>query len=225
MKIEAIGVSKSFLREGKGTNMLVAVSETDFSLPEGTFTILKGRSGSGKSTLLNMLAGLLAPTTGRVLLDGRDLAQLGDDELSRLRNAKIGIIPQGQTGLECLTVLENVMLPQTVYGERDGLRERAERLLDELGISHLRDARPKELSGGEMRRMSIARALAGSPAMILADEPTSDLDDENTALVFRMLREAADGGAAALVVTHEPDAEKYADKTYRMSAGAIAEEG
>ncbi|MBQ8080255.1 MAG: ABC transporter ATP-binding protein [Oscillospiraceae bacterium] len=221
MMLEAQGIRKEFIRQGKGTNRLVAVQDTDLTLGAGELTVLMGRSGSGKSTLLNMLAGLLAPTAGRILLDGEDLYAMEDRALSRLRNAKIGVIPQGQTALHSLTVLENVLLPVRMYDPKADAAPEALALLERLGIAELQQDKPAALSGGELRRMAIARAVIRRPQIILADEPTGDLDDENTAIVFDFLRESARNGAAVLVVTHEGDAVQYADRIYRMNAGVL----
>ncbi len=219
--LEAQGIRKEFIRQGKGTNRLVAVQDTDLTLGAGELTVLMGRSGSGKSTLLNMLAGLLAPTAGRILLDGEDLYAMEDRALSRLRNARIGVIPQGQTALHSLTVLENVLLPVRMYDPKADAAPEALALLERLGIAELQQDKPAALSGGELRRMAIARAVIRRPQIILADEPTGDLDDENTAIVFDFLRESARNGAAVLVVTHEGDAVQYADRIFRMNAGVL----
>ena len=219
--LEAQGIRKEFIRQGKGTNRLVAVQDTDLTLGAGELTVLMGRSGSGKSTLLNMLAGLLAPTSGRILLDGEDLYAMEDRALSRLRNARIGVIPQGQTALHSLTVLENVLLPVRMYDPKADAAPEALALLERLGIAELQHDKPAALSGGELRRMAIARAVIRRPQIILADEPTGDLDDENTAIVFDFLRESARNGAAVLVVTHEGDAVQYADRIFRMNAGVL----
>ena len=219
--LEAQGIRKEFIRQGKGTNRLVAVQDTDLTLGAGELTVLMGRSGSGKSTLLNMLAGLLAPTAGRILLDGEDLYAMEDRALSRLRNARIGVIPQGQTALHSLTVLENVLLPVRMYDPKADAAPEALALLERLGIAELQQDKPAALSGGELRRMAIARAVIRRPQIILADEPTGALDDENTAIVFDFLRESARNGAAVLVVTHEGDAVQYADRIFRMNAGVL----
>lgn len=222
MSIRAEGVTKEYIRESKGTNRFFAVKETDITIESGALTVLMGRSGSGKSTLLNILAGLIVPSSGRVFLDETDLYALPDAELSRLRNKRIGVIPQGQTALHSLTVMENVMLPYTLYkdaGEKD--EQYARYLLEQLDIAELAGAMPSELSGGELRRMAIARALVRKPGVILADEPTGDLDDENTETVFCCLKSFAQDGAAVLVVTHENGAEDYADRLLKMSAGTI----
>ena len=221
--LRAEGISRRFFRKTGTANFFYAVQETDFTLPAAALTELTGRSGSGKSTFLHMLAGLLEPTGGKVWLDGADLYALDDAARSRLRNAKIGVIPQGQTALRSLTALENVLLPCRMYGEAENTAAALE-LLGRVGIAGLKDAYPDELSGGESRRLAVARALIRGPEILLADEPTGDLDDENTASVLRLLREAADSGTAVLLVTHERDAAAYADTVYRMDGGRLTRE-
>lgn len=224
MQLKAENAVKEFIREGRGTNIFTAVAENNIILESGQFTVLTGRSGSGKTTLLNMLAGLLPPTRGRIMLDGTDLYALDDKRLSRLRNERIGVIPQGQTAVYSLTVIENVLLPFMLYKEQSSEAEKyARELLERLDIAPLANVKPSELSGGELRRMSIARALIRRPSVILADEPTGDLDDENTRAVFEFLRRTADEGAAVLTVTHESDAGQYAHRLMRMNGGRLEE--
>lgn len=221
MILRAEAVSKQFLREAKGTNIFTAVKETDFELAEGKLTVLTGRSGSGKSTLLNMLSGLLVPTSGTVWAGDKELYEMEDKALSRLRNQMFGFIPQGQSAIHSLNVMENVLLPFTLYGDGEGAEEYARQLLERMGIAELETAMPSELSGGELRRMAIARALVRKPAIVFADEPTGDLDDENTEIVFGMLKQETEQGASVLLVTHEKDADRYADEIYRMSGGVL----
>ena len=223
MMLKAEKISKEFIREMKHTNRFLAVQETDFSLESGSLTVLMGRSGSGKSTLLNMLAGLMMPSSGKILLNDTDMYALSDKKLSAFRNRHIGVIPQGQTALYSLNVLENICLPYTLYGEEPHEAD-ACALLDRLEISHLRNAMPSELSGGELRRMAIARAMMKKPGILLADEPTSDLDDETTKIVFSFLKESAHNGTAVLIVTHENDAKNYADRSFRMNAGMLCQD-
>lgn len=268
MELRAEKITCQYHRQGKGTNVFTALQETDLTLSPGKLVEVEGRSGSGKSTLLNIMAGILAPASGKVLLDGQDLYAMSDVELSKTRNLWIGMIPQGQTGLRSLTVFENVLLPSMLYsgkeaggtardethvrkdekagqsvsekswdiaknkvfagtGEKTGQSvssdpgERANELLEQVGIAHLKDAYPDELSGGELRRMAIARALMMDPGVVLADEPTADLDDENTQIVLTLLRRCADEGKAVLLVTHEREAAAYADVVLRMSDGVL----
>ena len=221
MELRAEKVTREFLRPSGKSNRFTAVKPTDLSLQAGSLTVLMGRSGSGKTTLLNMLSGLLIPTSGKITADGRDLYAMTDKELSRFRNKHIGVIPQGQTAIHSLSVRENILLPFALYGETPD-EKRADELMERLGITELAGAKPAELSGGELRRAAIARAVIRKPELIFADEPTGDLDDENTAEVFTFLEEYAREGGTVLVVTHENDAKRYADRVMTMSAGALA---
>jgi putative ABC transport system ATP-binding protein len=221
MTVRAENISKQFIRNGKGTNCFYAVEKCDFTLAEGQLTVIMGRSGSGKSTLLNMLSGLLAPTSGKIYYDDTDIYGMDDKRLSFFRNEHIGVIAQGQTALHSLTVLENVCMPAALYGNAEDCKEYAAELLEKLGIAQLCNSKPAELSGGEMRRMAIARAIVKNPAIILADEPTGDLDDVNTKAVIELLKGKASEGAAVLLVTHENEAREYADKLYTMKNGCI----
>ncbi|MCR5088474.1 MAG: ABC transporter ATP-binding protein [Oscillospiraceae bacterium] len=220
MELRAENIGKKYFRDKKSSNFFYAVRELSLDLRAGTVTEVMGRSGSGKSTMLNMFAGLLTPDEGEIYVDEIRLYSLKDEQRSALRNRCIGVIPQGQTGLHSLTVMENVKLPCMLYGE--GVSdELALSLLERVGIADLKDAYPNELSGGEMRRLSIARALIRKPGILLADEPTGDLDDENTKAVLSLLRETADTGTAVLLVTHESEAAAYADSVYRMHEGIL----
>ena len=222
MTLRAEGAAKRYFRKTGQANYFYAVQPLNLTLEPGALTVLMGRSGSGKTTLLHMLGGLLTPTEGKVWLGDTDLYSLKDAALSRLRNGQISVVPQGRSAVDTLTVMENILLPAALYGDgsRDDL---AKHWMEALGIAHLAQARPAELSGGELRRMAIARALTVDPQVILADEPTGDLDDENTALVLHAFRAAADLGKTLLLVTHEADALPYADRAYKMDAGAVTE--
>ena len=238
MILEAIDVEKWYLR-GKGdSNRFFAVRSTDLVLEPGKVVVLTGRSGSGKTTLMNMMAGLLTPDRGMVRVDEQDLYAMQDDSLSKLRNRHFGMIPQGADVLPELTVMENILLARGIYKSRpedrsvngDGrepasFQDAADRLLEQMEISHLAQAQAKELSGGERRRVCIARALAGNAEFVFADEPTSDLDDENMRIILAMLRKAADLGSAVLIVSHDMEAQEYADLRYRMDNSCMIEAG
>ena len=224
MILKAENISKRYFRQTGEANFFEAVRPLSLTLNPGQVTVLMGRSGSGKTTLLHMLSGLLTPTGGRVLLNDTDLYALPDPALSRLRNEKIGVVPQGRSAVSTLTVLENILLPGRLYRRPISLST-AERWMAALEIGHLKAAFPAELSGGELRRVAIAHAQAQDPAVILADEPTGDLDDENTARALALLRDAArQGGKTVLLVTHENDAARIADRVLTMDAGVLKEE-
>ena len=221
MIIEATGLTKEFARARGGKRLFTAVHPLDIGLEERQLTLISGHSGSGKSTLANMLAGILTPTAGHVRLDGTDLYSLRDEELSRLRNERIGLVPQGHTALRALTVLDNVLLPSILYTKDEAPADRAHELLAAVGLGDLADAAPTELSGGELRRMAIARALLMDPAVVVADEPTAGLDSANATAVLTLLRHAADRGTAVLVVSHEAEAQRFADRSYVMEDGHL----
>ena len=221
MELRAEKISQDFLRYSAKDGYFVAVAETNLTLAAGTLTAVTGRSGSGKSTLLHILGGLMKPVTGRVLLDETDLYALDEDTRTRLRSRHIGIVPQRLMSLAALSVRENILLPALLTGTQENVAARADELMERLGIRKLASVVPAELSGGELRRATIARALVMKPAILLADEPTGDLDEENTHSVLRLLRETADAGAAVLLVTHESDARNYADICYTMTAGKL----
>ena len=221
MKLEAKGVKKDFARGGNSGSVLEAVKPLDFSLESGELVEITGRSGSGKSTLLSMMAGMLVPTGGSICIDDTDIYSMKEEERSRLRNDRIGLIPQGHTALRSLTVLENVMLPFVLYHRETPPEDRAKELLWKVGLFDMKDERPNALSGGELRRMAVARALLMKPEVLLADEPTAGLDDENVELVMELLRSAADEGASVLLVTHENEARKYADRVLAMDGGRL----
>ena len=221
MELRAEKISQDFLRYSAKDGYFIAVQETDLRLAAGTLTVVTGRSGSGKSTLLHILGGLMKPVTGRVLVDDVDLYTMGEDARTRLRSRCIGIVPQRLMSLAALSVRENILLPALLAGEAEKFAPRADELMEHLGIRKLASVAPSELSGGELRRVTIARALVMQPRILLADEPTGDLDEENTQSVLRLLRETTDAGTAVLLVTHESEARNYADICYTMTAGKL----
>lgn len=221
MELRAEKISQDFLRYSAKDGYFIAVQETDFCLAAGTLTVVTGRSGSGKSTLLHILGGLMKPVTGRVLVDDVDLYAMGEDARTRLRSRHIGIVPQRLMSLASLSVRENILLPTLLAGEAEKFAPRVDELMERLGIRKLASVAPSELSGGELRRVTIARALVMKPAVLLADEPTGDLDEENTQSVLSLLRETADAGTAVLLVTHESEAQNYADTCYTMTVGKL----
>ena len=218
--LEIKNISKSYNRQGKD---FFAVKDVNLNISDGDFIHIIGRSGSGKSTFLNIVAGLLSADKGTLLLDGTNYLELNDEEKSKFRNKNIGFIPQSPALLGYLNILENIRLPYDMY-EKDGDSEgKARYFLNELGLEHLAKSYPKELSGGEIRRIIIARALMTDPKILIADEPTSDLDIEATKEVMDLLKKINEKGTTVLIVTHELDTLKYGKKVYTMSEGVLTE--
>lgn len=222
MELRAENISMRYFRKRGEANFFEAVCPVSLTLKSGEMTVLKGKSGSGKTTLTHILAGLLNPSDGKVFLNETDLYALNDADLSRLRNEKIGVIPQGRSAVDTLTVYENILLPGMLYGKDEDRTAKAEEWMEKLGIAELRDAMPAELSGGELRRLAIARVLAGDPEVILADEPTGDLDDENTRIVLETFHSLAhEKNRLVFIVTHESDVLPYADRIMKMENGRL----
>ncbi len=228
MKLSAKNISMKYKRQTKEANFFYGVYPQDLEVKEASLTVIFGRSGSGKTTLLNILSGLQKPTEGQVLHGETDIYAMDDEALSLWRGTRLGIIPQGRSLLDTLTVQENVMLPGMLHGgktqDNAKLEKRCQDLLTQLEIAHLKHSYPSELSGGELRRGAIARALVFEPFLIFADEPTGDLDDISTQNVLKLLRREADRGAAVVMVTHDKEAAHYADHCYRMDAGVLTKE-
>lgn len=207
----------------RGDRRFLAVDHVSLDVEAGSCVSVIGRSGSGKSTLLNLAAGMLSPTSGSVELLGQDLAGLGDSRLSRLRCDAIGFIPQGPSALPGLTVLENVLLPFVLWPHGGDGEGAVRLLLSRFGIEGLADAYPEDLSGGELRRALIARALVNRPSIVIADEPTSDLDAVSRRGVMECLAALRDDGTTLLVVSHDLDTLDFADRVYTMADGRLTE--
>jgi putative ABC transport system ATP-binding protein len=200
-----------------------AVDRIDLEVPAGQFVIGRGRSGSGKSTLLHLVAGLQAPTGGSVLIDGVNLHALARRECDRFRRMRLGIVFQFFNLVPSLTVEMNVALPLMLEGKRlPDVHDRVVEILDALGMAHRMEHSPHQLSGGEMQRVAIARALVAQPALILADEPTGNLDSATSHEVFALLADQTrKRGIAALVMTHDTDVLGFADRVIEISDGRI----
>lgn len=230
--VELTRVTREFMRR---KHKFFAVNNVSFALNSGDFVAIVGKSGNGKSTLLNLIAGLLKPTHGSVKVCGEEISErtFSDAKMSRLRACDIGFVTQSQTLLQNLTVHDNILLPVQIAASacevsKSGISKaevsksevsedlnetRALELCKQLHIEDLLWCYPNELSGGEMRRVMIVRALINNPKLLILDEPTGDLDVEHTRIVVKMLREAAKNGVAVLMVTHDVEAARCADRT------------
>ena len=214
--IELRGVSKTVTSGGRPLTILHPL---DLTVASGRFLAVLGPSGSGKSTLLGLVAGLDAPTTGEILIDGVDIARLSEDALARLRGGKIGFVFQFFHLVPSLTAYENILVPMEIAGRRDAAT-RARRLLGEVGLDDRGHHYPSQLSGGEQQRIAIARALANDPPIILADEPTGNLDSTTGRLVMQLLLDARrTRQTTMMLVTHDADLASLADSSLVLRDG------
>lgn len=221
--VKTEGIIKEFGDKVK-TRVLFGI---DLELRTGEFTSLVGNSGSGKSTLLNIIGALDRPTEGKIMIDGTDLADLNDDELAYFRNRTLGFIFQSHFLLPQFTVLENVLIPYLIYAGKASpkVRKRAVDLLDRVGLGHRLDNRANAISGGEQQRAAIARALINQPRLILADEPTGNLDSNNAEKIFQMLREInQENQTSFIMVTHDRDLAHRADRLLGLKDGLITQD-
>lgn len=218
--VDVNNVYKIFERGGRD---FTALNDVDFSVNSGDFINIVGKSGSGKSTLLTILSAIQDPTKGDVRVLERKISEMTDDEKSHYRNEFVGYVPQTLGTLSTLNVIDNVRLPHFfMKREGDGIK-RAEELLDMCGILHLKYEFPRNLSGGEVKRVLIARALMNDPKILLADEPTSDLDSATSSEIMEMLKKINDNGTTIIIVTHDDDLLKYGSRLLEMSDGKLKE--
>ena len=204
-----------------GDQPLTILHPIDLVVPDAQFLAITGPSGSGKSTLLGLVAGLDAPTSGQILIDGREVTGLGEDDLARLRRVSIGFVFQFFHLIPSLTALENVMVPMEIAARADA-RVRAIRLLEEVGLTARGHHSPSQLSGGEQQRIALARALSNDPPILLADEPTGNLDAANGQHVMELLLEVRRSRGATLVLaTHDMTLASHAGAVLRLRGGRI----
>jgi len=204
---------------------ITPVRNVTLDIGPGELIVIIGRSGTGKTTLLNLAAGLIRPTSGRVTVDGRDLAAMTDQELSQLRTRTIGFVFQFPSLLSSFTVLENIAMPAhfvTGNGHRE-VRRRAEEILGLMGLADKKNVYPRQLSAGEQKRVVISRSLINDPQIVLADEPTSDLDSKTEREVMALLKEVNARGVAFLMVTHNLQLLPFATRAFEMENGALKE--
>lgn len=208
---------------GSGATRVEAVRDVSLDVLSGSFVVVRGRSGSGKTTLLNLLGGLDTPTSGTVTLDGDHLGSMGDRATAELRRTKIGFIFQAFGLIPILSAAENVEVPMRLVGTEPGLRtERSRDLLELVGLGQRADHRPDELSGGEQQRVAIARAIANRPRLLMADEPTGQLDSRTGQSIVDLIRTLVlDEGITAILATHDPAPLVVADRVLELSDGRL----
>ena len=219
-------ISVSHLKRSfkSGSGNITVLKDISLTVNRGEFVVVMGASGSGKSTLLNVLGGLLAPDSGTVTVDGMDIGSMSDASLTVYRRDRVGFIFQMFNLVGTLNVEENILLPSLAGGRRVAPAA-LDAMIEKVGLSHRRHAMPDTLSGGEQQRVAIARALVSGPALVLADEPTGNLDSENTRLMgdlFRDLHRAQ--GCAFVLVTHAPDVAMWADRVVVLKDGSIVDD-
>ena len=220
--IDIQGITKTYVNGKLSVPVLHGI---DLQVNKGEFVSIMGPSGSGKSTFMNILGCLDRPTTGSYRLNGNEVATLSDDESAFVRNKQIGFVFQSFNLLTKLTALENVALPMIYAGmDKKSRNERAAALLSSVGLGDRMDHLPSELSGGQRQRVAIARALANNPAIIMADEPTGNLDSKSTIDVMNIFRGLYDEGRTIILVTHEPEIATYASRNVVLRDGLIVED-
>lgn len=218
--LQAIAVTKTYTREDAPP--VEALRGLDLQVAKGEFVALTGPSGCGKSTLLTVLSGLDLPSSGQVLLAGRDLTATPENQLAQLRNREIGFIFQAFHLVPSMTALENVAFPAELAGDSEAL-QRARHLLDRVGLSGREQSFPHQLSGGEKQRVAICRAVINRASLIFADEPTGNLDSENGHHIMELLLQLrAEHGSSLVLVSHAPEVVKLADRVVTLSDGRIA---
>ena len=204
-----------------GATKLTILHELDLTIPDRQFISVVGPSGSGKSTLLGLLAGLDAPSSGDILIDGESITRMSEDDLAELRGKKIGFVFQSFHLIPTLTAFENILVPMEIAGAPDA-RGRARTLLEDVGLTDRAHHYPSQLSGGEQQRISIARAFANNPSILLADEPTGNLDSQNGLKVFElMVRMNRERGATLVLVTHDHELAALADRQIALRDGRV----
>ncbi|MCS7206996.1 MAG: ABC transporter ATP-binding protein [Dehalococcoidia bacterium] len=219
--VQLLGVERVYRM---GTVEVRALRGIDLSISPGEMVAIMGPSGSGKSTLMHIMGLLDRPTSGRYLLEGQEVHRLGETALARLRNRKIGFVFQAYNLLPRATALENVELPLLYAGVVRGRRQRAVTALERVGLGERLGHRPTQLSGGEQQRVAIARALVNNPSLILADEPTGNLDTQTSHEIMSLFRHLQQEGMTVVIVTHEPDIARWAERIVVMRDGRIVDE-
>lgn len=220
MLLEVQNVSKKYKHNGVE---FFAVNDINMTVEKGEFIAVCGHSGSGKSTLFHMLSGLLKPESGRIIFEDKDIVSKNETEMAQYRNHEIGYVLQGQIVLKNFTVLENVCLPYYLSNNGKDIYDRAMELLEKVGLKQYAKVYPNQLSGGEMRRIAIARALINNPKLLIADEPTSNLDRENAVYIMELLKQINESGISVIISTHDDIYKDYVKKAIVMNKGVVVE--
>ncbi len=219
--VQIAGLTKVY---GSGVAEVTALAAVDLTVPEGQFVTVMGPSGCGKSTLLNLLGGLDSPTSGTISIDGHALGDLPDDQLTELRRRRIGFVFQFFNLIPVLNAVENASLPLRLDGAKDA-DERATAWLERVGLGDRLHNRPDQLSGGQQQRVAIARALSTDPALVLADEPTGNLDSKSATEIGELLRQVStEWGRSVLMVTHDPRIASFAQRLVLMRDGQVVDD-
>lgn len=220
--LETRGLTRVFSETGERLEILKGI---DFGLGRGEFCVLTGASGSGKSTFLNLVGALDTPTSGEILFEGRDLCKMSDDERNRYHSKRVGFVFQFHHLLSEFTAIENVCIPARIldpFADKKRIRERAEELLERVGLENRHKHLPRELSGGERQRVAVARALMNSPDIVLADEPSGNLDEKNAQMLNELFRQINEEfKQTLLVVTHDERMAEFATSRVHMQGGKI----
>ena len=222
--MEILKVEKLTKKYGKNENEVIAVSDMTFSVESGEFVAIVGSSGSGKSTLLHLLGGVDRPTSGKVFVNGKDIYSLKDDELAIFRRREVGLIYQFYNLIPILNVEENITLPCDL-DRKDVPKEELDELLNVLGLENRRKHLPNELSGGQQQRVAIGRALINHPAIVLADEPTGNLDSKSSDEIVQLLKTSNKKyNQTIIMITHNPEIAKVADRIIKIEDGKIVKD-
>lgn len=218
--IQVEHVTKQFTRNDRDFD---AVHDVSLEVKKGEFAAITGHSGSGKTTLFNMMAGLTAPLSGKIYIGGSEITGMKENEKAVFRSQNMGYVLQGQSLLNNFTILDNICMPAYLSSQVQEFKERALELLRQIGLEEFAGEYPANLSGGEIRRVAIVRAMLNQPKVILADEPTSDLDPENSHKVMQMLKDISRSGTTVVLSTHELEYLSYVDRVFKMNRGKMEE--
>jgi putative ABC transport system ATP-binding protein len=218
--IQVEHVTKQFTRNDRDFD---AVHDVSLEVKKGEFAAITGHSGSGKTTLFNMMAGLTAPLSGKIYIGGSEITGMKENEKAVFRSQNMGYVLQGQSLLNNFTILDNICMPAYLSSQVKEFKERAMELLRQIGLEEFAGEYPANLSGGEIRRVAIVRAMLNQPKVILADEPTSNLDPENSHKVMQMLKDISRSGTTVVLSTHELEYLSYVDRVFKMNRGKMEE--